>query len=133
MAYKVLLLAMGGAAGTLARVGLSSLVAGVAGGAAAVGTLAVNGLGCFLFGLAWAVADRRLELSQAGTVALLGGFLGAFTTFSTFAFETASLTRAGPAGYAWAGGNLLAQNALGLTLVFAGLAIGRLVTAAGGE
>ena len=124
---KVVLLALGGAMGTLARVGLSAWVGRLTSGPVPVGTLAVNGLGCFLFGLVWAVAERRLALSQAGTLAVLGGFMGAFTTFSTFAFETTDLAR--QSDYAWAATNLVAQNVVGVVLILAGIGAGRLIAA----
>lgn len=124
MFAKVLLLMIGGAGGTLARVGLVSLVGRFAPGPLPVGTLVVNGLGCFLFGLVWAVAERRMTMSQAGTVALLAGFIGAFTTFSTFAFETTHLAR--QTDYAWAAANVVSHNVVGVTMLLLGLAVGRM-------
>lgn len=123
---KVLLLMLGGAGGTLARVGMVSLVGRFSPAPLPVGTLVVNGLGCFLFGLVWAVAERRMAMSQAGTVALLAGFIGAFTTFSTFAFETVHLAR--QTDYAWAAANMVSQNIVGVVMLLLGVAAGRLAT-----
>ena len=129
MATKLLLLALGGAAGTLSRVGLSVLVTRCTTSAFPVGTLAVNLLGCLLFGLVWAAVDRRGNLSPALQLALLAGFMGAFTTFSTYAFESADLFRV--YGLLRAGINVALQNVLGIACVIAGLALGRLAIPAG--
>jgi CrcB protein len=85
----VLLVAIGGMVGALARYGLSGFVQGNRVGFP-IGTLVVNLLGCFIMGLLarWLeVGIARPELRY-----LLGlGFLGAFTTFSTFSFEAIRL------------------------------------------
>lgn len=126
MATKLLWLAMGGAAGTLCRVGLSTLVTRHSTASFPLGTMAVNLLGCLPFGVVWSVADRRGTVSPTLQLALLGGFMGAFTTFSTFAFDTAQLARASHLGFAAA--NLAIQNVLGIGCLFAGLALGRVLT-----
>ncbi|MEM7626798.1 MAG: CrcB family protein [Planctomycetota bacterium] len=118
----ILMLAAGGAAGTLARVGLAAAVQRFHGGTYPWGTFAANAAGCFLFGLFFAVLDADHRLGPVARLALLGGFCGAFTTFSTFAFDTANLHS--NTGLLHALGNLLLHNAVGLTLVFLGLALG---------
>lgn len=120
---KILGLFLAGGCGTLLRYGLSSLVQRQAGLNFPWGTFAVNLLGCFLFGLAWSVFEGRLEVSRDVRAVVLVGFLGGFTTFSSFAFESAGLIREG----AWlaASGQLVGQNAGGILLLFAGLALGR--------
>jgi CrcB protein len=87
------------------------------------GTLVVNALGCFLFGLVWALAEERLVIRPELRFILLVGFMGAFTTFSTFAFETGNFLRDSQWGLALA--NVAAQNVLGLACLFAGLAASR--------
>lgn len=116
-------LSLAGAAGTLARFGLSGLVQRAAGGTFPWGTATVNALGCFLFGVVWMAAEERLVISGETRLVILSGFMGAFTTFSTFAFETAALLR--DAQWIAAGVNFAGQNLLGLALMFAGLAVGR--------
>ena len=121
----ILLLALGGAAGTLARVGLAELVSRLHGGAWPIGTLVVNTLGCLLFGTVWGLLNERLALPSAWSIALLAGFCGAFTTFSTFAFDThrlsSDLSPIHPLGY------LLLSNILGLFMVWLGAEhVGRL-------
>ncbi len=123
MWQKVLALALLGACGTLARYALSGLVQRAGIGLLPWGTLAVNVTGCLLFGLVWALAEERLLISGQMRALVLIGFFGAFTTFSTFAFETGQLIR--DSEWLYAGGNLLLQNSLGMIAIFAGVAIGR--------
>ncbi len=120
---NVLWIAAAGALGSVSRYGLTLLVQRWAGTGFPWGTLAVNGLGCLLFGLIWHAAAERMLLGSEARLIVLVGFMGAFTTFSTFAFDTAELARQ---SHWWlAAANLLAQNALGLAAVFVGAAIGK--------
>lgn len=131
-AGKIGCLALAGVLGTLARYFLSGFVQRAAGEGFPFGTLAVNALGCLAFGFVWALAEGRfLEgkavpavLSPDARAVVLVGFLGAFTTFSSFAFETGQLLR--DARYGLAAANLLAQNTLGIAAFFLGLALGKL-------
>jgi CrcB protein len=120
---KLAWLALAGAAGTLSRYGLAGLVQRICGESFPWGTFAVNAIGCFLFGLVWTLAEERLIISGETRFIILTGFMGAFTTFSTFAFETNELLR--DSEWLLAFGNLIGQNALGLVLMFLGLALGR--------
>ena len=88
-------------------------------------TLAVNVIGSFLFGIAWVVFERSAIGGPAARLAIFVGFLGAFTTFSTFAFETAYLIEHERWGLATV--SLLAQNLGALFGVFAGLGLARAV------
>ena len=89
-----------------------------------IGILAINVLGSFLLGAL--LAGTRSSGLHDEWVALAGtGFCGGFTTFSTFAFETSQLMHRHE--LLAAGANLLLSNVLGIVLVFAGLALGRLV------
>lgn len=118
-------LAAAGAAGTLCRYGFSGLVQSFAGEKFPWGTLAVNLVGCFLIGLIWTLAEERLVIAGQTRFIVLTGFMGAFTTFSTFGFETAEFLRD---SQWWAAGfNVLANNVIGVTGVFAGFAAGRWV------
>jgi len=120
---KLAWLAGAGALGTLARYGVGGVVQRTFGGAFPWGTLVVNALGCLLFGLVWALAEERLVISGETRLILLVGFMGAFTTFSTFAFETSAMLR--DAEWSFALANVLSQNLLGIACFFAGLALGR--------
>ena len=121
---KLMGLAGAGALGALARYGLGGAVQRLSGASAFPwGTLAVNALGCFLFGVVWSLAEERMLMSPEARVIALVGFLGAFTTFSSFAFETVQFVR--DSQWAFAAANILAQNILGVAAVFAGMAAGR--------
>jgi CrcB protein len=85
---KLLFLALAGGAGTLSRYGLSGLIQRHLGSSFPWGTLFVNMLGCFLFGLLWDFLQRHIEISSEIRIIVLVGFLGSFTTFSSFIFET---------------------------------------------
>lgn len=123
MWQRLALLALAGAAGTLARYGLAVGVQRAHGGAFPMGTLAVNVLGCLLFGIVWPLAGDRLRISGESRLIILTGFMGAFTTFSTFAFETGGFLR--DSEWAMAAANVLANNVLGLAALFAGMLLGR--------
>lgn len=114
---RLFLLAAGGAAGTLARYGVSVWADRAARGVFPAGTMAVNLAGCFLIGVFWALFERSL-VSPGQRLFLMTGFLGGFTTFSTFGLETFALLREGE--YWAAAASAAANNLLGLGLVMAG-------------
>jgi len=122
---KLLLLALAGSLGALARYGLSGVVQRWSGSTFPWGTMAANILGCFVFGLLWAIAVERMAMSPEVRVILLTGFLGSFTTFATFMSETYQLLAA--AQYVAAMGNLLLTTLSGLGVFLLGLAVGRVV------
>lgn len=117
------LLALAGAVGALSRYGLSGAVQRIGGERLPWGTMAVNIVGCFLFGLVWTLAEERLVISGQTRFIILTGFMGSFTTFSTFGFETSEFLRDGQ--WSQAAINVLANNLLGIASVFLGLACGR--------
>jgi CrcB protein len=125
MLMRLVLLAVAGGAGTLARFGLAGLVQRATGAGFPWGTAAVNVVGCLAFGAVWAIGGERLAIGAETRNIVLIGFLGAFTTFSAFMYETGQLL----VNSQWllAGGNLLLQNALGMTAFFLGLALGRVM------
>lgn len=122
---KLALLAAAGALGSLARYGLAGLVQRWSGGVFPWGTFAVNVLGSFLFGLVWAALESRVGTAAQVRVVVLGGFMGAFTTFSTFMFDTGALLQ--DAEWWAAAGNVTGQVALGMVALAAGLGLGRMV------
>jgi CrcB protein len=83
----------------------------------------VNVSGCLFFGFVWTLAEDRMLISPRTRFVVLTGFMGAFTTFSTFAFETSQMI----ADSEWnrAAGNLALHNFLGLAAIFLGFALGR--------
>lgn len=120
---NLLWIAAAGGAGALARYGLGGLVHRLLGPSFPWGTFMVNILGCFLFGLIWALAETRLAISGQVRLIVLTGFMGSFTTFSTFVFETGMLLKDGQ--YLFALANMLGQNLVGLVALFLGLALAR--------
>jgi len=98
MGYKLMGLAVAGACGTLARYGLAGLVQRGQHIGSPWGTLTVNVLGCFLFGLIWTLTQQRFLVSPETRAILLVGFLGSFTTFSAFLFETDQMLEQGECG-----------------------------------
>ncbi len=122
---KILLIFFAGGLGSLARYSLSTWVQRFSGGPFPLGTFTVNLLGAFLFGLIWAMAEERMLISGETRLILLSGFMGAFTTFSTFMFESGELLR--DSEWLLVFTNLFGQNALGIIVLFLGLALGRLL------
>jgi fluoride exporter len=96
---KIALIAVGGAAGAVLRYGVAGLVQGLLRGrpseAFPWGTLLINISGCFLIGLLAPLLLERSVLRPEFRLAILVGFLGAYTTWSTFGFETMQLLNAG--------------------------------------
>jgi CrcB protein len=88
---RILLLIVFGSAGTLARYGLQGLVQYRTESTFPVGTLAVNLAGCFLLGGIGQYALDHLFIPPDWRIAITVGFFGAFTTFSTFSWETVHL------------------------------------------
>ena len=125
MFQKILCLCLAGACGTLTRYWLSGLVQRHVQAEFPWGTVVVNLLGCLLFGLAWAFLENHLSMPAQMRTVIFVGFFGAFTTFSSFAFESAQLMSTSQ--WFWAAGNILMQNCLGIAAVLAGLAVGRYV------
>lgn len=120
---RIISILIGGATGALSRYGLSRFISN-----ALVhtlfpwSTLVINSIGCLVIGFAVQVFDR-VVVAPAVRDFLVIGFLGAFTTFSTFALETVNLLREREWGFGvW---NLLGSNILGIIMVFAGVLLGR--------
>jgi fluoride exporter len=126
---NVLLVALGSAAGGVARWSIGGWVQRLAGGAPPtvfpVGTLLVNATGSFVLGLLGAALSRPGNAGRADLAwLLLGvGFCGGYTTFSTFSLDTVALLEA--RGWLVASANVVGSVAAGLVGVGAGLALGR--------
>ena len=122
---KLLSVAIGGAAGAMARYGTVVAYQRFAPSSFPLAILTVNVLGSLLFGLVWAYAEDRDWVSENMRLLVLTGFMGSFTTFSTFAFDEAMFLRGG----SWAifGANLLISNAAALAAVFVGFRVGKLI------
>lgn len=124
--FKLLLIALAGAAGTLARYGTGTALANLSGRwLFPFGTLAVNLLGCFLIGLFQGLFLERAAIRSEYQVAILGGFLGGYTTFSSFAWETSGFIDDGQWGRAMM--NIILNNVLGIILVLVGFRLSKLI------
>ncbi len=119
---KVLLLLAGGAIGTLARYSLSGLAHKIYDGVFPLGTLVVNLAGSLLIGLLWGLLDTG-SLSTHTRAFVFIGIFGGFTTFSTYTLESLNLFKDGDIKLAVI--NILANNILGLLLVFIGFVSAR--------
>ena len=125
MFEKLGLIALAGAAGALARYWLSGLVYNLVGREFPWGTAVVNILGCFLFGLVWELGGDRMIIRNETRAIILTGFMGAFTTFSTFIFESSAFLEDGRILPALA--NVGFQTVLGFVALFGGLLLGRML------
>ena len=92
---RLALIAIFGAAGTLARYGLQGIVHNRLGSTFPYGTLLVNLTGCFLLGLIGQFTLNRLVISPDWRIAIAVGFFGGYTTFSSFGWETAKMLEDG--------------------------------------
>jgi fluoride exporter len=115
-----MMVAIGGALGALARYELALAVQSRTGGAFPYGTLVVNVVGCLLMGVVMTILTERVVLPPQWRYLVPIGFLGAFTTFSTFEYETFKAAQEG----AWhiAAANVLVSVVLGFAALWAGIA-----------
>jgi CrcB protein len=115
----LLLIAIGGAIGSVLRYVIGRAVQGLSATGFPVGTLVVNIVGCFLIG----VFVRFLLNTQTSPelrALLVVGFCGGFTTFSTFSYETVGLIEGGD--YARAASYVVASVVICILATFAGMA-----------
>jgi CrcB protein len=118
----MLLVALGGAIGSVARYKLSGLVLHhTIDWRFPAGTFAVNVVGCLAAGVLAGLAERHELISAEARLLLFTGVLGGFTTFSAFGLETMFLMRRGE--YLIAGANVFGSVAAGLLALWVGLAI----------
>jgi len=118
-----LAIVVAGAFGALARYGLDGWISRRAPTSFPWGTFAINVTGSFLLGLAFVLMTERFRPDPWLRSAVTIGFLGAYTTFSTFSLETYRLIEDGSYGLAFA--NVVGSVAAGLTAVSAGVVLGR--------
>jgi len=116
--YKIIMILIGGSIGALSRYGLSGLISNNTGGNFPWGTITVNLCGCFIIGFLWKLANDIITIPVEFKALIFIGFLGAFTTFSTYGLETLNLLRDGE--YFRASINILINNIGGIILVFTG-------------
>ena len=113
----VIVVAIGGAVGSVVRYVIGRAVIGAA-SSFPWNTLLVNAVGCGLLGLFIGLSEARFAVSSGLRAFVSIGLLGGFTTFSLFGHETLSMWQAGRAGVA--AGYVLLSVALGLVAVWGG-------------
>lgn len=114
----VLVIAVGGALGALSRYGLGAYISNKWHQGFPLHTFLINITGAFLLGFLHILFIEKLNVSPLWRLGIAVGFLGAFTTFSTFGFEVISLIE---------GGNLLTAGLytlLSIIVGFSGVALG---------
>lgn len=119
---RIVLIAIGGALGALARYGVSGAIDSWR-GPTVLGIFVVNITGALALGLLLGMTEERIEVPALTRSALAIGFLGAYTTFSTLMFESVDLAEQG--SWATAALNAGGSVVVGLVAVYAGLAVGR--------
>jgi fluoride exporter len=117
----IFLVMAGGSLGALARYGTGLVAIKYFGIRFPYGTLIVNLTGCFLIGICFALVDKTTWLSPSARLFLMTGFLGALTTFSTYALETIVCLQSGTLSIAVF--NFLLNNFLGMILVLSGIGV----------
>jgi len=122
---KYLLIAAGGALGSIARYWVGSTISGRIGARFPYGTFVINITACVIIGFTLTYMGKRADLNPAWRYFLPVGFIGAYSTFSTYEWETLSTFRSGAfmMGALYALGSLV----LGLAAVWAGTALADLV------
>ncbi len=119
----LLLVGAGGFFGAISRYLVDGWVSGITGGSFPWGTLVINVSGSFVLGLLFALTAERAALPASIRAPILVGFIGAYTTFSTWTLESWRLVEDG--SWALAIGNIGGSMLLGLVAVVAGLTLGR--------
>lgn len=125
MFKNIMLVAVGGALGSVARYLLSRAVQDTVLSAFPFGTLAVNLTGCLIIGFVGALGCPGAGLGQGMRLVVVAGFCGGFTTFSTFMNESLSLMRDG--NVLMAAAYVGVSVALGLAAVYLGMQLTKMI------
>lgn len=121
--HRYLIVFLGGGVGSAARYAAGSAIMTRFGGRFPLGTLVINVSGSFLIGLLMTLLTERLQLDPAWRLLLVVGFLGGYTTFSTFEYETYAAIREGGR---WIGLlNVVGSVVLGYIAVWVGALLAR--------
>jgi CrcB protein len=121
----LILVGFGGFAGAITRYVVDGFVSDRTGGGFPWGTFLINITGSFVLGLLFALSQERAILPADIRAPVMTGFIGAYTTFSTWMLESWRLVESGawPSALANLGGSLV----LGLVAVFLGMTLGRAI------
>jgi len=120
---RYLLVLVGGGTGALARYVAGTAIMARFGGAFPLGTFVINVTGSFLIGFLMTMLTERFKLDPNWRLLLVVGFLGGYTTFSSFEWETYTAVRSGAR---WAGAlNVVASVIVGYAAVWLGAMLAR--------
>ena len=120
---RAVLVGVAGFFGAISRYWMDGWISRLAGGGFPWGTLVVNLSGCFLVGLLTTFLTERLLPHPNIRIAITVGFVGAYTTFSTFAYESLRQLQDGAIGLAFA--NIVVSVAAGIAAAWVGVVVGR--------
>jgi len=118
---KYLLIAVGGALGSVARYWVGSTISSRVGIRFPYGTLIVNLTACLIIGFTLTYLGKRADLDPAWRFLIPVGFIGAYSTFSTYEWETLTTLRSG--AFFLAGLYAIGSMVLGLVAVWGGAAL----------
>jgi len=122
---KYFIIAVGGALGSIARYWVGSTVSGRLGTRFPYGTFVINLSACIIIGFALTFLGKRADLSPAWRFLIPVGFVGAYSTFSTYEWETLSTLRTG--AFALAAFYAVISLFLGLAAVWCGSIIAEVI------
>jgi CrcB protein len=120
----ILLVAVGGAVGSVARYLMASSIQTATGWDFPIGTVLVNILGCFLIGILYVLLVARHDPRHELRALLMVGVMGGFTTFSSFSLETVTMAMSGNLGGATL--NVMISVAACLVGTILGVALARI-------
>ena len=122
---KYFMVGIGGFLGTIARFWLGGFIHQKLGTRFPYGTFVINCSGCFAIGLIMTILSERTHLNPYWRLLIPIGFIGAYTTFSTFEYESLMAMRDGALTIAFL--NIVASVIVGFVCVWAGVVCGRAV------
>jgi CrcB protein len=122
---KYLLIAFGGALGSMARYWVGTTIAGRMGTKFPYGTFVINITACMIIGLSLTLLAKRADLNPAWRFLVPVGFIGAYSTFSTYEWETLSTIRTG--AFLLAALYAISSLILGLAAVWGGSVIAEII------
>lgn len=122
---NILFIALGGSFGAVARFLISKFVQEINNNIFPFGTLIINLSGCFIIGFLAGLFEKKLVPDNLRSFIIIG-FLGAYTTFSSYSMETFNLISDGEIKYALI--NFLLSNVIVIILTYSGYILSRLVT-----